>query len=94
MQTQLTFHTQDEVSFLPLTSLDKPNTSEADEQYPYVLSSAVNTESLTVDPEMAFDKITAVKEGRITKRVGDLFTPKQVQRLMKSRTITVTIKTG
>jgi|6_EtaG_2_1085325.scaffolds.fasta_scaffold09819_6 hypothetical protein len=94
MQTQLTFHTQDEVSFRPLTSLDKINSSEADEQYPYLLSSAVNTESLTVNPEMAFDKITAVKDGRITKRVGDLFTPKQVQRLMHSRTIKVTIKKG
>ena len=94
MRTQLTFHTQDEVSFRPLTSLDKLNTSEADEQFPYLLSSAVNTESLTVDPEMSFDKITAVKKGKLTKRVGDLFTPKQVQRLMHSRTIKVTIKKG
>jgi len=94
MQTQLTFHTQDEVAFRPLTSLDKINSSEADEQYPYLLSSAVNTESLTVNPEMAFDKITSVENGMLTKRVGDLFTPKQVQRLMKSRTIKVTIKKG
>lgn len=92
MQTQLTFHTQDEVAFRPLTSIVP--IIEADEQYPYLLSSAVNTESLDVDPEMEFDKITSVENGRITKRVGDLFTPKQVQRLMKSRTIKVTIKKG
>ena len=90
-QTQLTFHTQDEVAFRPLTSLNKINTSEADEQFPCLLSSAVNTESLIVYTERPFDKS---KEPSIRKRVGDLFTPKQVQRLMESRTIKVTIKKG